>query len=74
MSVAPGMVYEVPPVLTSGADYSGAFGSGGGGFNFGDILKGGIKTGLDALIGGLFGGGYLQSSGRSSADIFRWTY
>ena len=57
------MVYEVPPVLTSGADYSGAFGSGGGGFNFGDILKGGIKTGLDALIGGLFGGGKDSGNG-----------
>ena len=52
------MVYEVADVLTSGTDYSGAFNSGGGGFNFGDILKGAIgKTGLDSLLGNLFGGG-----------------
>ena len=74
MSVAPGG-FGVP-VLTGGIDYSGAFGSGGGGFNLGNILQGGITAGLDSLLGGLFGGGssggsggYLQSSGRSSADI-----
>ena len=54
MSVAPGN-FGVP-VLTSGTDYSGAFGSGGGGFDFGGILKGAIGKGLNSLLGGLFGG------------------
>ena len=63
MSVAPGE-FGVP-VLTGGTDYSGAFNSGssgGGGFNLGSILQGGITSGLNALVGGLFGGGSSEGS------------
>ena len=58
------------PVLTGGTDYSGAFNSGssssgGGGFNLGGILQGGITAGLNSLLGGLFGGGSDGGSGGS---------
>lgn len=67
MSVAPGN-FGVP-VLTSGTDYSGAFGSGGGGFDFGGILKGAIGKGLDSLLGGLFGGGDSSGNGPFSESL-----
>jgi len=66
VSVAPGG-FGVP-VLTGGTDYSGAFNSGssgGGGFNLGGILQGGITAGLNSLLGGLFGGGSSGDSGGS---------
>ena len=55
------------PVLTGGTDYSGAFNSGsssgGGGFNLGGILQGGITAGLNSLLGGLFGGDLMGRGG-----------
>ena len=68
MSVAPSN-FGVP-VLTSGTDYSGAFSSGsGGGFDLGNILKGAATKGLDALLGGLFGGGSKGGDGPFSEDL-----
>ena len=41
----------------------------GGGFNLGNILKGGITAGLDSLLGGLFGGGSKGGDGPFSEDL-----
>ena len=54
MSVAPGNFG--PEVLTSNIDFSSGFNTGSGGFNFGNILQGGIQSGLNSLLGGLFDG------------------
>ena len=67
MSVAPSN-FGVP-VLTSGIDYSDAFGSGGGGFDLGGILQGGITAGLNSLLGGLFGGGSDGGNGPFSEGL-----
>ena len=65
MSVAPGNFG--PEVLTSNIDFSSGFNTGSGGFNFGNILQGGIQSGLNSLLGGLFGGG---GGGGSSSGPF----
>ena len=41
----------------------------GGGFDFGNILKGAATKGLDALLGGLFGGGSKDGNGPFSEDL-----
>lgn len=63
-SLSGNIPYNSPGVLTAGNDYSSAFG-GGGGFDLGGILRGGITAGLDSLVGGLFGGGSSGDSGGS---------
>ena len=76
MTFGSGLVYEVPDVLTSdkAKEYASAFNqSGAGGIDLGNILKGGIQVGLDALLDGLFGRGSSRGGSDSASSSSSFT-